>query len=1132
MEPPSAHTAPTIDLPADKEGGPAQAQPKPSVHEQPTLGGPPPLRTGQGASSPNDQPTLATPSLPPESPTVDPNPFHSADRKAVEKLDRWLRPEGTPGDGPNVPGYEILGELGRGGMGVVYKARQVALNRVVALKMIRHGDSASVGDTERFRTEAEAVARLQHHNIVQIYDVGAHRDLPYFSLEYCPGGSLERKLARTPQPPLEAARLVQTLARAMHHAHEHGIVHRDLKPGNVLIAEDGEPKITDFGLAKKLDEVGQTQTGAIMGTPSYMAPEQALGQVHAIGPHTDVYALGAILYECLTGKPPFKAPTMMETLELVRREDPVPPSRLQPRTPRDLETICLKCLNKDASRRYGSAQEMADDLQRFLTGESILARPAGPTERAVRWARRRPVRATLVGVAVAAVVAVAAAIPLYISTLERKVRQATAERDAEHRENERLKAQTICRQRLHEGREALKRGALEQARILFVQAGDAFPAREDDGDDAVALRTEVDRSLRETDDQLARRAGLAGEQKRLAELLRLRDEAFFLLNQDVVTGLNDASPKASAEVARQALALYGLKADSAAPPAVRFLDRAEQAQLAAGLHEVFLVLAEATARPQPGQAVEKRQLQEALAILQRAERLPPPSAASLRRKARFHEALGDRAAARRESRRAEALPPATGLDWFLAGYDRWQIDHDFQAVLPDFDRALEASPNLFWAHFFRAAAYRSLGNNPAARNDLTACIRVRPAFPWSYVLRGFLAMQAKDAAGAARDLDAALARAGGDGLVRYAVHANRGALLIQTGQVDRALAELDRAVNLRPELHHARVSLAEAHQRRGDFRRALAQLNAAVARQPKMADLYRQRARLHLKLHDQAAGLADLDQAVRLGQGGAPRLLAADQVERGRLLYDAGRYEQARQACVEAGKAQPGYAPAIRLEAEALLQLKRYKEAAAAFERYQRADRARLDANLFHKQALAYLEAGDLAAALHCCTQGLARQPASAELHALRGWALLMKEAPKPAQEDFAAALKLDPKNAEAFSGRGMARAALGQHRQAVQDAEQAVALEPRSNRTLYSAARILARAATAATQGGPRRDPQGFRYQERAAALLRDALRVLPADQRLDFWTRHVEGEPSFAALRRLPVFSRLTAENGQAPR
>jgi WD40 repeat protein/tRNA A-37 threonylcarbamoyl transferase component Bud32 len=308
--------------------------------------------------------------------------------------------EGEPSPDPQaegslrVPGYEVLGVLGRGGMGVVYKARQCGLNRVVALKMILHAEHAGNDDRQRFQAEAEAVARLQHPNIVQIHEVGQHQGLPYFSLEFCPGGSLEDRLDGTPWESKRAAQLIETLARAIHAAHHKGLVHRDLKPANVLLTADDEPKITDFGLVKHIDAVRQTRTNAVLGTPSYMAPEQAPGKKE-IGPAADVYALGAILYELLTGRPPFKAAHWMDTLVQVVADEPVPVRRLQPKTPRDLETICLKCLEKDPRKRYGSAALLAEDLRRFQVGEAVHARPLGVLDRSWRWCRRNPAVAGL-----------------------------------------------------------------------------------------------------------------------------------------------------------------------------------------------------------------------------------------------------------------------------------------------------------------------------------------------------------------------------------------------------------------------------------------------------------------------------------------------------------------------------------------------------------------------------------------------------------------------------------------------------------------------------------------------------------------------------------------------------------------
>ncbi len=329
----------------------------------------------------------------------------------------WLSEDGEAGpagDWPPVAGYRILGELGRGGMGVVYKARQRGLNRLVALKMILAGAHASPHQLARFHVEAEAVATLQHPNIVQIYDVGEQDGLPFFSLEFVDGGPLDRKLGGKPLPPREAALLCASLARAMHFAHEHGILHRDLKPANVLMTADGIAKITDFGLAKRLeeDDSSQTKSGTILGTPSYMSPEQALGNIRDLSPRSDLYSLGAMLYEFITGKPPFLGPTPMDTVMKVTREEVVAPSRLQPGVPLDLETICVKCLQKEADNRYASCFELADELNRFIIGEPILARPVGSIERTVRWCKRNPKWAVMWGT-IAALLLVVASGSLY-----------------------------------------------------------------------------------------------------------------------------------------------------------------------------------------------------------------------------------------------------------------------------------------------------------------------------------------------------------------------------------------------------------------------------------------------------------------------------------------------------------------------------------------------------------------------------------------------------------------------------------------------------------------------------------------------------------------------------------------------
>jgi WD40 repeat protein/predicted Ser/Thr protein kinase len=381
-----------------------------------------------------------------------------------------LPPPGAPADRPEanlrpvVLGYEILSELGRGGMGVVYQARQKSLNRVVALKVILAGGHAGEDELARFRLEAEALALLRHPNIVQIYEVGTHEGRPFLALEFLEGGSLAGQLEKgTPTPPAAAA-LVEALARAMHAAHARGIVHRDLKPENVLLDRDGTPKIMDFGLAKRLeDKAGQTASDAVVGTPSYMAPEQAEGKSRLVGPAADVYALGAILYRLLAGRPPFQGPTTMDVLMQVVADEPVPPRRLCLQVPRDLETVCLKCLRKQPGDRYPDALELAEDLRRFQGGEPIRARAVGRAERLLKWARRRPALAAAFGLGVLVLLSGlggAGAVWLW-QRAESALEEATATRDQLAVEKQiteaALEREKVAKDRLDEARRDLER---------------------------------------------------------------------------------------------------------------------------------------------------------------------------------------------------------------------------------------------------------------------------------------------------------------------------------------------------------------------------------------------------------------------------------------------------------------------------------------------------------------------------------------------------------------------------------------------------------------------------------------------------------------------------------------------------
>jgi WD40 repeat protein/serine/threonine protein kinase len=358
--------------------------------------------------------SLRAPSATPSS--VDPH--RSA--AAFDQLTISHHPQATPkADLPTVRlsqkfgDYLIRHEVGRGGMGIVYKAYHPPTQRTVALKCLKSGDLASDHDVQRFQAESQAVLRLNHPNIVSVFDVGTQDGIPFFAMSFVEGETLSRKLRQGPWEPRASATLAETLARALAYAHQQRVIHRDLKPGNVLIGSDGQPKITDFGLAKvSQDDCSElTVTGDVLGTPKYIPPEQAAGRVREIGPASDIYSLGAILYCLLTGRPPFEAATLQETLKQVIESEPVPPTQLNSGVPKQLETICLKCLEKSPSRRYGSAEQLAEDLRRYLNGSPILARPITLLERAWRWCVRNPLVASLLTL-VAVVAAIGASVSL------------------------------------------------------------------------------------------------------------------------------------------------------------------------------------------------------------------------------------------------------------------------------------------------------------------------------------------------------------------------------------------------------------------------------------------------------------------------------------------------------------------------------------------------------------------------------------------------------------------------------------------------------------------------------------------------------------------------------------------------
>ena len=807
---------------------------------------------------------------------------------------------------PDVTGlsqFDLLAELGRGGMGVVYKARHRQLNRIVALKMILDGKHAHPEHRERFRIEAEAVARLRHPNIVQIYDFGEIDGCPFVTLEMLEGGSLADRLKGMTQPGRAAAGLVATLARAMGEAHQAGIVHRDLKPPNVLFDRDGIPKITDFGLAKRLEvDEGHTRTGQVMGTPSYMAPEQAQGNVHEIGPPADIYALGAILYEMLTGRPPFKGSSVMATLHQVVYDDVIPPSRIEPRTARDLETICLKCLQKEPLKRYGTALELADDLRRYLDNRPIRARRTPLWERGAKWIRRRPMTATLL------VLGTAAAVTLVVAALcyeaQHKARALADRRKLERRQAESERVLEQAQTRL------LRNGWAEGRFILGKLITDLKGERRLD-----EIRGRAERMLEQAERGLRDEADQSRNRERRRDFFRYRNEAFF--HDTRFTGL-DLPPDvpATRAAARAALAVFAGPGPGDAwsfTPLPPTFTRQEQVEIGDGCYELLLVLADAVAQAMPGED-PVLQADRGLRILDQASGLrAQPTPTWHRARAECLAGKGDAAGAARERAAAERLRPTTVLDHFLAGHEGYRRQ-DWKTALEEFETVLRMQPGHFWALCLSAIASMQTNQPGIAKLGLSACIEHEPQFAWLHVLHGFAsgqaAVQARTAGKALKiengsikaivevQFEAAeadyrqalelLDHKPNDEL-RWVALVDRAVMRFQRGRLGDSVADLEQAIRLNDRQYIPFASLAQVLQRQKKWDEAVERFTQAIRLKPAngfLRPLYRARAAVEQERDDQtpehrAAALRDLEDAIRYEKP-ENRVLAGDHTRRRR----------------------------------------------------------------------------------------------------------------------------------------------------------------------------------------------------------------------------------------------------------
>jgi serine/threonine protein kinase/tetratricopeptide (TPR) repeat protein len=1046
-------------------------------------------------------------------------------------------PEPSVKVAPNIPGYEILSELGRGGMGVVYKARQKGLNRLVALKMILAGSAADDRDRARFRTEAEAIARLQHPNIVQIFEVGDHENNAWFSLEYVDGGSLADRLKGQALPVHESARLIETLARAVHFAHQHGVVHRDLKPANVLLQREGQsesfadldksssnsasaltavshflPKVTDFGLAKTLDtEIHHTRSGMVVGTPGYMAPEQATGG-QGICPATDTYALGVILYQMVTGKMPFVGDTPMDIMLKVTQEEPPRPRKWQPRLAADLETIILKCLEKDPRRRYSSALEFAEDLRRFLAHEPILARPVGQAERVVRWMKRHPAVSVLAAALVVGLLGFVGTYGLYSS---REEARQTEERQA-------------IEKALQEAKDAAALKAWERVHGLLAETADRVKKAERVSD----LVEPVQELLQEA-------AGQLRSQKLYSAFTRARDDALF--QATLASGTASRSHiEATKQKVQAALTTIGASPISVSViPA--YLTPEQQGEIKTGCFELLLVLADATAQrlDADNDAAAQSKAKEALAILATAQQLGFATHTYHQRCARFLELAGQQERAAEEKNRARELPPRNDMDHYLVGCESYREGRTKDAG-KSFEQALRLRPNHFWARFYQALCHVREGQLIAARDNLTNCLGQHQEVR-IYLLRGFVHGQLGELAEAEEDYNAAQKKLDqhDDAEMRYALYNNRAVTRLARNFVDEAKADLQAAIKLAPTQYQAYITLSQVYKQQGKLTSALDTLHAGLKEARQMYEnkkldantlvtLGRLRYRLQIDAKNPLAALSELDSLLAIAGMEASQEAKVHR-DRGHLLFRDKQFEEALAAYDRAVKLQKENIELHRWRGEVLMRLPqpRLQDAVDAFTRYIEGKGAP-ELNVFRGRALALMRLdrpeeaiGDYTRAL-----GLIRSDQSnlkADLHLQRGQAYHASKAWELAAKDFEAAL-VPQANAQpslllaAYHGRALVRLQMRQPKLAAEDAEQMVKRAEGVAKPLYDAACVMAQVAgqikterdAAVETPVPRfqiRDQRRV-HQDRAVELLAWAIDATPKEKRAEFWQATVREE------------------------
>jgi tetratricopeptide (TPR) repeat protein len=793
----------------------------------------------------------------------------------------------------------------------------------------------------------------------------------------------------------------------------------------------------------------------------------------------------------------------------VIEQEPVPPRQLEPRVAHDLETICLKCLEKDPARRFATAGDLADDLRRFIDGLPVLARPTPAWERAWKWGKRRPSLVALLAVCATAVLGAVLFIAWHNVSLRRRLDVALAdERLARQREQNALEQHRLSlveqegRKLFDSARVAVAASDWTNARLLLEKSLTTMGSEgrlEALKEPARALLKRVEQELRVEAD---RRASLARFQK----FVSFRDEAQFL--GTLYTGMDLAANLEAARASvRKALDVYDVLAQPDARPRLDAnLSDSQKAEVLGDCYQLLLILAETEAQSASDKKVSEREpyLRKALSLLEQAQRLGAPSRAFYLRRARYLKMLGAAGEAAEAESAAESAPLDQVLDHFLMADEMYRRE-EFAEAIKEFDLVLERKPGHFWAQYLNALCLLRQKRPAEARTLLSACLAQRSNFVWLYLLRGFAQEELQAWSAADSDFEKA-SQMPLDENARYVLLVNRGVLRVRTDRFEEAVADLSAAIKLKPNAYQAFVNLAQAYRRLNQLDLALEQLDRAVELEPGLAHLYRLRGRLQVERNEPALALSNFDQAIDRESRNSPYKVD-DLVERGRLLLRGGKHAAALASFDAALELRNDHSLAQRLRAEALFRLGRFKDVVEAFDRYLESGKP-LE-SVYRGRGLARAELGQYPGAIDDFTKALELHPTSA-VQAYRGWTHVVVDAKKLALRDFEMAIELDSKNSDAYNGRGFVRASLGLYKKAVPDASEAVRLGPPSPSLFYNAARVYALS-------------PGDENQQRAVNLIQQALGLLPREERRAFWSKHLRKDAALASLHRNPSYMEM---------